>query len=297
MIKIIYDCKLGTQNLFIKLNNEMNEVIFQEDAEEEEAELYAFLKEVSEEYKIEYIQDITSEMICDMLFDYFSQKVLRDTKFVEEADIFDIENIRIIKSKKTVRNMLEHSSLKASDVMNILHITRPTLCKYVKQGLVKIDSEVNGKYKYNRESVYALLNGKKEGETKMNLSEKLKLNYPKTTALEKVKNDYYARFDNNSSNSYNGIYEYCLAIKEKQDKGLVVKDEEYSLVPNGKGVCDNPYDGYYFVNFHYALHHPETILDKAMFEEQLKAFIEQTKKDQHKNYNMNTTLKWYYNSL
>ncbi len=187
--------------------------------------------------------------------------------------------------------------MRAKEVMKILQITRPTLCKYVKQGLIRIDSCINGQYRYNRESVMELLNGKKEGENRMNLSEKLKLNYPKTTALEKVKNDYYARFDNNSSNSYNGIYEYCLDIKEKQDKGLVVKDEEYSLVPNGKGVCDNPYDGYYFVNFHYALHHPETILDKDIFEEQLKAFVEQTKKDGHKNYNIDTTLKWYYNSI
>lgn len=187
--------------------------------------------------------------------------------------------------------------MRAKEVLDILGITRPTLCKYVKQGLIKIDSCINGQYRYNRESVMELLNGKKEGETRMNLSEKLKLNYPKTTALEKVKNDYYAKFGNSNDNSYNGTYEYCLAIKEKQDKGLVVKDEEYSLVPSGKGVCDNPYDGYYFVNFHYALHHPETILDKTMFEEQLKAFIEESEKSGHKNYTMDTTLKWYYNSI
>ena len=187
--------------------------------------------------------------------------------------------------------------MRAKEVMKILQITRPTLCKYVKQGLIRIDSCINGQYRYNRESVMELLNGKKEGENRMNLSEKLKLNYPKTTALEKVKNDYYARFSNSNDNGYNGIYEYCLAIKEKQDKGLVVKDEEYSLVPNGKGVCNNPYDGYYLVNFHYALHYPETILEKDILEEQLKAFVEQTKKDGHKNYNIDTALKWYYNSI
>ena len=92
--------------------------------------------------------------------------------------------------------------MRAKEVLDILGITRPTLCKYVKQGLIKIDSCINGQYRYNRESVTELLNGKKEGETKMNLSEKLKLNYPKTTALEKAKSAYYARFDNNSSNSH-----------------------------------------------------------------------------------------------
>ena len=47
--------------------------------------------------------------------------------------------------------------MRAKEVMKILQITRPTLCKYVKQGLIKIDSEINGQYKYNRESVYKLM--------------------------------------------------------------------------------------------------------------------------------------------
>ena len=50
--------------------------------------------------------------------------------------------------------------MKAKEVMAILQITRPTLCKYVKQGLIKIDAEINGQYRYNKESVYALLSGK-----------------------------------------------------------------------------------------------------------------------------------------
>lgn len=50
--------------------------------------------------------------------------------------------------------------MKAKEVMAILQITRPTLCKYVKQGLIKADSCINGQYRYNRESVYALLSGK-----------------------------------------------------------------------------------------------------------------------------------------
>lgn len=48
--------------------------------------------------------------------------------------------------------------MKAKEVMQILSITRPTLCKYVKQGLIKVDAEINGQYRYNAESVYALLN-------------------------------------------------------------------------------------------------------------------------------------------
>jgi predicted site-specific integrase-resolvase len=49
------------------------------------------------------------------------------------------------------------SSLKAKDVMSILGISRQTLSTYVKQGLVKVDSTINGKYRYNKDSVLALL--------------------------------------------------------------------------------------------------------------------------------------------
>ena len=50
--------------------------------------------------------------------------------------------------------------MKAKEVMRILNITRPTLCKYVKQGLIKIDSVINGQYRYNKDSVFQLLSNK-----------------------------------------------------------------------------------------------------------------------------------------
>lgn len=51
------------------------------------------------------------------------------------------------------------NSLKASEVMSMLNISRPTLCHYVKKGLITIDSNYTGKqYRYNKDSVLALLN-------------------------------------------------------------------------------------------------------------------------------------------
>lgn len=47
--------------------------------------------------------------------------------------------------------------MKAKEVLKMLNISRPTLSRYVKQGLIKIDSIINGKYRYNRESVEWLL--------------------------------------------------------------------------------------------------------------------------------------------
>lgn len=50
--------------------------------------------------------------------------------------------------------------MKAKEVMELLKISRTTLYRYTKQGLIKIDAEINGKYRYNEESVRALLAGK-----------------------------------------------------------------------------------------------------------------------------------------
>ena len=53
----------------------------------------------------------------------------------------------------------ESGSLKAAEVMSMLNISRPTLCHYVKKGLITIDSNYTGKqYRYNKDSVMALLN-------------------------------------------------------------------------------------------------------------------------------------------
>lgn len=56
--------------------------------------------------------------------------------------------------------------MKAKEVLNILQITRPTLTKYVKEGLIKVDSTINGQYVYNDESVYKLINNQKNAEIK-----------------------------------------------------------------------------------------------------------------------------------
>lgn len=58
-----------------------------------------------------------------------------------------------------IRLMMSTESLKAGEVMQILNITRQTLCNYVKRGLIKIDTNyTGGQYRYNRDSVMALLN-------------------------------------------------------------------------------------------------------------------------------------------
>ena len=47
--------------------------------------------------------------------------------------------------------------MKSKKVLNILKVTRPTLCSYVKRGIIKVKEKVNGHYDYDEESVYKLV--------------------------------------------------------------------------------------------------------------------------------------------
>lgn len=81
-------------------------------------------------------------------------KQLSDNRYILEADTpYESKLIKAI--------INGNSSLKAKEVMDILNISRQTLCNYVKQGLIKIDSTINGKYRYNRKSVISLLSNDK----------------------------------------------------------------------------------------------------------------------------------------
>ena len=46
----------------------------------------------------------------------------------------------------------------SKEVLNLLRITRPTLTKYVKSGIIKVVRKPNGQYEYDEDSVYAFLN-------------------------------------------------------------------------------------------------------------------------------------------
>lgn len=48
--------------------------------------------------------------------------------------------------------------MKSKEVLELLQITRPTLTKYVKNGIIKITIMPNGRYDYDKDSVYKLFN-------------------------------------------------------------------------------------------------------------------------------------------
>lgn len=55
--------------------------------------------------------------------------------------------------------------MKSKEVLELLQITRPTLTKYVKEGIIKTTTLPNGRYDYDKESVYKLFNKGVERKT------------------------------------------------------------------------------------------------------------------------------------
>jgi len=55
--------------------------------------------------------------------------------------------------------------MKAKEVLDLLQITRPTLTKYVKEGWIKVNILPNGRYDYDKDSVYKLFNKGVERKT------------------------------------------------------------------------------------------------------------------------------------
>ena len=55
--------------------------------------------------------------------------------------------------------------MKANEVMKLLRISRQTLSNYTKKGLIRTTTLVNGRYEYNTDDVYKLLNHDIERKT------------------------------------------------------------------------------------------------------------------------------------
>ena len=149
MIRFIFDLKIGTGEDFYLVSK--NERI------DQDTEVENFFS-MNQEELARYLTDVLDyDMTHDYVEDFFSDKLIHDRSFIDKVDILDISNVRI---KKIGKPSARSSSMKAAEVMKLLDITRPTLCKYVKEGKIKTDACVNGQYRYNKESVYALIKNK-----------------------------------------------------------------------------------------------------------------------------------------
>ena len=149
MIRFIFDLKIGTGEDFYLVSK--NERI------DQDVELENFSSMNQEELAKYLLGILDYDMTRDYVEDFFSDSLIHDKSFIDKVDILDISNVRIKKIGKSSKKL---SSMKAAEVMKLLDITRPTLCKYVKEGKIKTDACVNGQYRYNKESVYALIKSK-----------------------------------------------------------------------------------------------------------------------------------------
>lgn len=109
--------------------------------------------------------------------------------------------------------------MKAKQVLKLLNITRPTLVKYHKTGIIKLDATINKQYIYNDESVYALLGLKKKHHTKINVIYARTSNPPKKYLDEQI----------------NRILNYCTS------KGITI-DKEFSDVKSGMNFTRNGFN-------------------------------------------------------
>ena len=147
MIRFIFDLKIGTgEDFYLVSKNERIE----HDVDEDEWEEFS---NMSQEELAKFLL-ASLDMTHDYIEEFFSDALIHDRSFIDKVDILDISNVRI---KKIGKSSKRSSSMKAAEVMKLLDITRPTLCKYVKEGKIKTDACVNGQYRYNKESVYALI--------------------------------------------------------------------------------------------------------------------------------------------
>ena len=152
MIRFIFDLKIGTgEDFYLVSKNERIE----HDVDEDEWEEFS---NMSQEELVKYLNDLFDyDMLCDHIEDFFSDSLIHNKSFIEKVDILDISNVRI---KKIGKSSKKSSSMKAAEVMKLLGITRPTLCKYVKEGKIKTDACVNGQYRYKKESIYNIKKNK-----------------------------------------------------------------------------------------------------------------------------------------
>jgi len=111
--------------------------------------------------------------------------------------------------------------MKAKQVLSKLNVTRPTLCKYVKLGYIKVTRLPNGMYEYDEDSVYRFLG--------------LKHNNPKKLNVSYARVSTYSQKDQLKSQSLR-IYESCISRGIRLDKQ--VEDIKSGMDFNRKGFQD-----------------------------------------------------------
>lgn len=189
MLKLIYDSECGFEDLYVVERDveedltswikNANEFVLETAAEIQEEHPDYVPELYTEEELYDMYKDMPSELLTEVfdgLYDCIAEFTILESaktyfKHICYADPekpfvpghFEMLNLRLVLEDKTGKKTIDRStSLKASEVMALLNISRVTLCHYVKRGLITIDTNYTGKqYRYNKDSVMALIQGTK----------------------------------------------------------------------------------------------------------------------------------------
>lgn len=181
MLKLKYDVKCGWNQLYIVEKDIETDISFLVGKGDDGCVNYAKTeKKFYEKYKDRHDSKLIYEFgLEDIIYDkeYYTEtfflEVYKNIKSL--PTIFKVLNINIIwngfedgkradalYSAVSCEDLKRLNTLRAGEVMDMLNISRNTLCSYVKKGLIKIDPNYKGKqYRYLADSVVALRDKKK----------------------------------------------------------------------------------------------------------------------------------------
>ena len=173
MLKLKYDVKCGWNQLYIVEKDIEQDISHLVGTWDDGSVLFAKTeKEFYEKYKDRHDLDLIDEFgLWDVLAEtditYYAHEYFEDICMKEKCfpGLYKISNIEIVWTGSEDGQHAEScytksplKTLKASEVMNILDISRNTLSNYVKKGLIKTDPNYTGKqYRYLADSVFALM--------------------------------------------------------------------------------------------------------------------------------------------
>lgn len=130
--------------------------------------------------------------------------------------------------------------MKAREVLKLLNITRPTLCKYAKIGLIKTILKPNGLYEYDENDVYAFIGLKKEKSNikiisysrvstqnqKEQLKEQTQRIYNSCISKGIALNEQIEDIKSGMSFDRKGFQKLCQMVIQKQVKMVVVENKD-----------------------------------------------------------------------
>jgi len=196
MLNLVYDIKCGYDKLYIvEKNCRYSLDVFCKDKSEHA--VYKMLSGLEQDELEEVLvyEGVLNDIINKSKLDCYNKYFKASHK--QYPDVVKITNIKVAIGSD-VEEEQKPDTLRAGDVMDILNISRQTLSRYVKEGLIKATKLYeNGQYTYDTESVYKLIYNKEHED--MQKLEKLIKRHTHNTVADKLINFIEMNFKKNTA--------------------------------------------------------------------------------------------------